>query len=199
LEDACGRKGLDAGEVRAELARLAAGPAPEEAAEWREAPLGALIDHIVASHHQYLRNEEPRLTWLAAKVANVHGDRHPELADLADAVLAVFAELRPHMEAEERDFFPACRRWEAVPGAIPSAELLTGLAGLEEEHKAVGALLERIRALTSGFRPPQDACNSYLALFHGLEQLEADIHAHIHKENNILHARLLARRGEGKA
>ena len=34
--------------------------------------------------------------------------------------------------------------------------------------------------------PPADGCGSYQALFAGLEQLEADTHLHIHKENNLL-------------
>lgn len=197
LADACGRKGLDAGailEISAELAGIARNAPPEAAIDWSTAPLRDLIGHIIASHHQFLCAEEQRLTYLAAKVAHVHGERHGELRELADAVIAVFGELRPHLDAEERDFFPACLRWEAETGAEPSSELLAGLAGLEKEHTAVGALLERIRALTAGFAPPPDACNSYRALYHGLEQLEADTHEHIHKENNILHARILARR-----
>jgi regulator of cell morphogenesis and NO signaling len=194
LADACGRKGLDAGAIRAELMGLAKAAPSEASRDWTSASIGDLIANIISTHHQFLRTEEPRLAYLAAKVAHVHGERHPELAELADAVIGVFGELRPHLDAEERDFFPACLRWEAEAGSAPPPELLAGLAGLEKDHTAVGALLERIRALTAGFEAPPDACNSYRALFHGLEQLESDIHEHIHKENNILHARILARR-----
>jgi regulator of cell morphogenesis and NO signaling len=33
---------------------------------------------------------------------------------------------------------------------------------------------------------PDDACASYQTLYQALENLEADLHQHIHLENNIL-------------
>jgi regulator of cell morphogenesis and NO signaling len=54
------------------------------------------------------------------------------------------------------------------------------------EHDAVGALLARVRQLTSGYQPPADCCASYAACFAGLAELETDTHLHIHKENNVL-------------
>ena len=33
---------------------------------------------------------------------------------------------------------------------------------------------------------PADGCASYAALFTALEELEADTHLHVHKENNVL-------------
>jgi regulator of cell morphogenesis and NO signaling len=40
--------------------------------------------------------------------------------------------------------------------------------------------------LTDGYQPPADGCASYVACFAALEELEADTHLHIHKENNLL-------------
>jgi regulator of cell morphogenesis and NO signaling len=57
---------------------------------------------------------------------------------------------------------------------------------MEDEHASAGAALQRIRALTDGYTPPSDACASYRVLLEGLAELEADLHRHIHKENNIL-------------
>jgi iron-sulfur cluster repair protein YtfE (RIC family) len=45
----------------------------------------------------------------------------------------------------------------------------------ETDPAEAGRILARIRTLTSGYRPPQDACNSYLALFQGLERIEAEM------------------------
>jgi regulator of cell morphogenesis and NO signaling len=133
------------------------------------------------------------------KVARVHGDNHPELEQIAEKVIRLYEELEPHLEKEEKDFFPACAAWGGKGAAgAPEPALLDTLRALEGEHTVVGGLLESIRELTSGFQPPPEACNSYLALFHGLEQMEADLHEHIHKENNILHARILASAGARK-
>lgn len=45
-----------------------------------------------------------------------------------------------------------------------------------------------MRAVTGNYTLPADACNTYRALFDGLQELEADLH-HIHLENNILFPR----------
>jgi regulator of cell morphogenesis and NO signaling len=54
------------------------------------------------------------------------------------------------------------------------------------EHEDAGDALARIRTLTDNFVLPADACNTYRALFDSLQQLERDMHQHVHKENNIL-------------
>ncbi|MBK6911489.1 MAG: hemerythrin domain-containing protein [bacterium] len=63
---------------------------------------------------------------------------------------------------------------------------------MEAEHATVGAELEKLRGLTNNYTPPEGACNTYRGLFAGLEELERDLHWHIHKENNILFPRALA-------
>lgn len=191
LEDACAGRGLDAAALREELASSLDETPAEPGIDWGSASLADLVDHIEQTHHRYIREEEPRLKALARKVAQVHGQRHPELIALSTVVEKVFSDLEPHLDQEEKILFPACRKSGAAgSGAAPDPVLATVPTGLEAEHLELGKLLETIRNLTSGFELPQDACNSYLALFHGLEHLEADLHEHIHKENNILHARL---------
>src|SRR5690606_11324552 len=191
LESACAREGADVDAVRAELAEALSGGSADQEVDWDNVSMTSLVDHIESGHHRYIRDERPRLTALAQKVARVHGSRHPELIELASAVERIFEDLEPHLEKEEKVFFPAFRAWEKSPaGGAPDPELVSGLEAVEAEHTAMGEILVSIRKLTSGFEPPQDACNSYLALFHGLEGFEADLHEHIHKENNILHARI---------
>ncbi|NNF04006.1 MAG: hypothetical protein HKN17_06030, partial [Rhodothermales bacterium] len=67
----------------------------------------------------------------------------------------------------------------AATGAIPLDELI-------HEHEAAGRALARIRELTDDFVPPEYACNTWKGLWAGLEQLEREMHRHIHLENNIL-------------
>jgi regulator of cell morphogenesis and NO signaling len=193
LEEACVRQGLDVAAIKADLAlvleMLEKAP-PLAETNWDQVSLATLLDHIESTHHRFLREEKPRLTALAHKVARVHGERHPELTELAAAVDGIFQALDPHLDHEEQVEFPAFREWEGN-GRVTGADLLRSLGNLEEEHTEVGRVLENIRDLASGFEPPPDACNSYRALFQGLERLEEDLHAHIHKENNILHARIM--------
>lgn len=199
LDDACNLKGLDPAVLKSDLAELRKNPGPSRAQDWENAPLKVLVDHIESIHHAYIRSERPRLMALAQKVARVHGPRHPELVELAVTVEQVFRELDPHLEKEERDVFPICRTWsDRERQESPDSGLVSAVIGIEAEHLEVGRLLAVIRKLTMGYRPPQDACNSYLALFHGLERFEADLHEHIHLENNILHSRITSAAGKSK-
>ena len=59
------------------------------------------------------------------------------------------------------------------------------------EHESAGAKLLDIRTLTCNFELPADACTSYRILFAKLEELEHDLHRHIHVENNILFPRAI--------
>ena len=65
------------------------------------------------------------------------------------------------------------------------------IAELRAEHDAVGELLKEIRNLTNDFAVPADACTSYQMMLKGLEEMELDLHEHIHKENNVLFPRVL--------
>jgi regulator of cell morphogenesis and NO signaling len=60
---------------------------------------------------------------------------------------------------------------------------------MEDEHEHAGRALAQMRSLTGGYVPPSDACPTYVALLAGLAELEADLHLHIHKENNIMFPR----------
>jgi regulator of cell morphogenesis and NO signaling len=58
-----------------------------------------------------------------------------------------------------------------------------------DEHEHAGQALAKMRSLTRGYAAPSDACPTYVALLAGMAELEADLHLHIHKENNILFPR----------
>ena len=55
-----------------------------------------------------------------------------------------------------------------------------------DEHEEAGAILLKMRELTHDYAVPMDACNTYAKLFTYLQEMEKDLHTHIHLENNIL-------------
>jgi regulator of cell morphogenesis and NO signaling len=57
------------------------------------------------------------------------------------------------------------------------------------EHESAGDLVKRIRKASSEYTVPADACPSYIALYQDLREFEADLHQHVHLENNILFPR----------
>lgn len=168
---------------------------PEDSSRWKNAKLGDLSVHIVNQHHGYIRRETPRLETLARKVADKHGERNPELASIRDLFSAISQELSAHIMKEENLLFPYISRMElAAFAGTPLPPPFFGsvenpIARMLAEHDDAGELLGQIRKLSGGFHPPEEACPSYRALYHGLEEFERDLHQHIHLENNILFPR----------
>jgi regulator of cell morphogenesis and NO signaling len=197
LAEVCTEKGVGFDTIVGEIELAGARPAGSDT-DWTTEPLGAVIDHILVRYHAGLRQEMPRLLALAEKVATVHGANHPDtLPPLRDTFRDLKDELDAHLEKEEHVLFPYVRELEtAARGLRPSFSIPLGLASgaigvMEREHEVAGLALKTIHRLTDGFRPPDDACGSYRALFAGLEIFEADLHGHIHLENNILFPRAM--------
>ncbi|WP_193315313.1 iron-sulfur cluster repair di-iron protein [Nostocoides sp. F2B08] len=168
-------------------------PDPPPAPQWQHLEISALAHDIVDTHHAYLWEEMPRMLALVAKVEGVHGDRRPELAEVHRAYRQSVAEIEPHLTKEERVVFPAISRLEKsqTPVQFRFGSLADQLRELLNEHDVVGELFTEIRSLTDGYAVPADACNSYRAMLTGLEEMELDLHEHIHKENNILFPRVI--------
>jgi regulator of cell morphogenesis and NO signaling len=167
---------------------LAAVSPIDHAADWTRLGPTELVDHLEAVHHAYLWTELPRLSALVETIVRVHGERHPELAAIALCYDGIRADLEPHLAKEEQVLFPMIRRLDAAarlddPAA---ASLQAPITVMLREHDHVGALLDRLRHLTDGHRPPDDGCATYAACFAGFAELEADTHLHVHKENNVL-------------
>ena len=184
LVDACAERELDPDAIVAEL--LAVESVPDVL--WSSLPLVQLVDHIETTHHAYLHAELPRLSALATKVAAAHGARHPELIQILSAYDELRADLEPHLLKEEMVLFPMIREL-ATSTKVPQfhcGTLHNPIAVMLSEHDRAGELLASLHALTNGYIPPSDGCMSYRMLFAGLEQLEADTHLHVHKENNVL-------------
>ena len=197
LAAACARRGLDVTTTVALLdsavATLTAGPAEVDAAAMG---LGELADHIVATHHAYLKTELPRLVEMADRVGTKHGWRDARLPEVAATVTALAGEMLSHMQKEEFVLFPAVRDIEAGTAAwLCGGNLAAPIRQMEAEHESAGSLTANLRLLTDGFTPDAEACNTHRALLAGLAEFESDLHRHVHKENNVLFPRALALAG----
>src|SRR5687767_10371566 len=81
LSAACASKGANLSEVLAAL-QLVENSSASSAQSLLEMPLADLCDDIERTHHDYLREELPRLHGLLERVANRHGESHPEMAQV---------------------------------------------------------------------------------------------------------------------
>jgi regulator of cell morphogenesis and NO signaling len=154
--------------------------------DWNQQSLTDLTAHLVNTHHVYVRNESARIEKLLSKVPDKHGARHPELFQVRDVFTALAAELAVHMMKEE-----AIAKETALPSTC-FGTVENPIRMMEYEHESAGGALRDLRAITNGYTAPEDACDGFRSLYSALADFEADLHMHIHKENNILHPRALA-------
>jgi regulator of cell morphogenesis and NO signaling len=73
--------------------------------------------------------------------------------------------------------------------SMPFGPVSNPIQMMEDEHERAGEALAKIREITRDFQVPDYACVTYRALMSGLDELERDLHMHIHLENNILFPR----------
>lgn len=192
LAEVCRTKGLDPATVVAMLS--AQDGAPEHVPANPDAmTLSELCDHIERAHHDYLREELPRLDFMTRKVAAVHGDHEPRLHEVRRVFDAFHTEIAAHTEEEEAQVFPTIRKLEFANGdkTAVAVSLQSAFAKLEREHQNAGAALERLAELTDHHTPPDWACNTFRAMYDTLARLERNMHQHVHKENNVLFPRAL--------
>lgn len=162
---------------------------------WQAAPLSELVQHIVKTHHEYVRNEIPRLQSLLEKVNGRHSHVHPELIAVKLVFGQVAEEMLDHMQKEERVLFPYIVRLEqsSREGSLPPATAFGSVARPVEcmmrDHAKAGKEMLEIRELSGEFTLPQQACHSFRGLYDGLREFEQDLHYHVHLENNVLFPR----------
>jgi regulator of cell morphogenesis and NO signaling len=185
LSEACQSEGVDTERV---VEALEEADAHAEASSDNWENLSELVDLIVEEHHAYLREELQPLKNLVNKVARVHGDNHPELKELETVFAELAREMPVHLSEEEQILFPAIRQLDDE-GSLDEETRQTidaVIDGLWDDHEETAAYLERITELTDDFSVPDDACPSYRTMLQRLQDLEADTHMHVHRENNVL-------------
>jgi regulator of cell morphogenesis and NO signaling len=203
LGDACRQRNMDPDAVLAALARSCC--VPGIAPRFDEWSPETLIGYIVGTHHAYVRRALPVLVAHTRKLAAAHGQRHPELHDVARLTQQVAGEMASHMIKEEQVLFPyitaAVESVErgGTPPPAPFGSVENPIALMEAEHDAAGGAMASIRTLTGGFVPPEAGCTTYRVTLQELEAFERDLHTHVHLENNILfpQARRLEQAGRG--
>lgn len=199
LEQACRAAGIHLNDVVDALE--AAGrdrDGTSRATDWQTVPLVDVISHIKKTHHQYTRQQIVRLRPLLEKVCSVHGKNHRELFELQAIFAGLAQELTTHLMKEEMVLFPYIERMEesVLQGEPilppPFGTVQNPVAMMEHEHDSAGNALRSLRTASNGYSAPPDACVSFQTLYQALAELEADLHQHIHLENNVLFPRAIA-------
>lgn len=158
----------------------------------------ALADHIVATHHAWLKANLPAGTDLLA-AARAPSAR-PQLLDELIAVHAgLRSEIEMHLAKEERILFPMIRQLAlGQPIEFGCGHVEGPIAQMRHEHDNARAALRQIKAVRlsgilddAGIEP-----TTRLAVERHLQSLHDDLVLHIYKENHILFPQAAALAGE---
>jgi len=197
LDEVCEKKNIDEELLRQELDAVMKN-AQSQSIDYKAWPLDLLADYVEKTHHRYVEEKTPALLQFLNKLCKVHGERHPELFEINQLFIGSAQDLAAHLKKEELILFPFIRKM--VNAKIRQEYLQMPHFGtvenpvemMKEEHEAEGERFRQIAELTDSYTPPADACSTYKVTFAMLQEFEADLHKHIHIENNILFPKAIA-------
>ncbi|TAL57370.1 MAG: iron-sulfur cluster repair di-iron protein [Bacteroidetes bacterium] len=191
LSKVCKEKGINQTELERELSQAEiSGQLPSQ--DFNLWELGFLADYIIQTHHKYIIRAMPLIFEYIQKVSKVHGIQNPETIEAATLFTQVMNELNRHMMKEENILFPYIKQLSEQRKSnksclqSPFGTVENPIRMMEHEHDIVGELMEKIRKATINYKLPTNACNSFRYAYAKLQEFEADLHQHIHLENNIL-------------
>jgi regulator of cell morphogenesis and NO signaling len=191
IEEACQKKAVNPDVLLGEIENILASKS-DSGIDFNAWPIDLLADYIEKTHHRYVVEKTPVLLQFLDKLSKVHGANHPELLEINELFKGCAEELAHHMKKEEMILFPFVK---SMVHAVISDELIeqphfgtieNPIAMMMHEHDAEGERFRKIAKLSNNYTPPADGCNTYKVTFAMLQEFEADLHKHIHLENNIL-------------
>ena len=154
--------------------------------------LDFLTDYIANTHHRYLKDNAENLNDLAIKVAEHHGDQHPELNRLSTLMYHFLQDLIDNTVREDEVLFPIIKQMvakqknEETEITYKIGSLEDPITILKKDHQLAVADLSFFRTLTNDYTLPPDACSSYQYLFQKIQEFETDLKTHLHLEENFL-------------
>lgn len=192
LKQACEENKLDILELQKELEQIENSDANQKEIRFDEMELDELCTYIIEKHHRYVGKTIPVIFEYTQKVARVHGERNPELIEIADLFMKISHELNCHMMKEEKMLFPYISSMAIAKrekNKAPMAQFGTvsnPIQVMEDDHEEVGKLMKKIEELSQNYTAPSNACTTYRISYESLKEFAEDLYQHIHLENNIL-------------
>lgn len=197
IGEACEKQTLDTSSILKDLANLTLQEKQGDI-DFKTWPADLLVDYIEKKHHRYVEEKSAEIKPYLDKVCKVHGNHHPELHEINALFSASTHDLAAHMKKEELILFPFVKKMEKIKRAEaeysrPHFDTIENpIHMMNDEHLVEGERFRKIEALSNQYTPPADACNTYRVTFALLKEFEADLHLHIHLENNILFPKAIA-------
>jgi regulator of cell morphogenesis and NO signaling len=190
VQEICEKKGVDFSQLKEEIEKL--GLTTSTSHDFNSWDLDFLADYIVNTHHKYVIGANQIIIEYSDKVAKVHGHHYSEVVEINKLFHLLVVDLKAHMFKEEEILFPYIKEMMSASKnnqdlSAPHFQTVKNpINMMEHEHDEAGDIIKEIARLSNNFTPPEEACNTFRALYAGLEEFQNDLFQHIHLENNIL-------------
>lgn len=188
LQKACEENNIDVATVSDELKNMPA----EQAIQmpFDEMTAEQLISHILIHHHYYIKQIVPQIQQHLFKLQQKHADKFKWIESGVKTFNLLQQELLQHMQKEETVLFPCIKKVEACYHENGNKNdinnILAPIMVMEKEHAEAGDLMERLKTITNNYTPAETACTTHRITLNELKEFEANLHQHVHLENNIL-------------
>lgn len=151
-----------------------------------------LIEYITNIHHAYLKDALPTTEIGLLGFVSTHKKQSSDFERILIEFRNLYTLLSEEMREQEDILFPyikqienAYRRKETY-GKLFVRTLAKPLKKIKSEQHAPEDILEDIRAITSHYNFPDNACTNHQVIFHRLKELDNDIIQHKYLEDKIL-------------
>lgn len=192
LGEACEKNNIDFEEIKIDIENMLNSRNSWAILDLSTWPLDLIIDYIEKKHHNYIDSNTPDITFYLDKIARVHGERHPELIEIAESFKNSSKLLHPHMREEESEIFPIIKKVVANTASLEEIQKLPKLIEIKKkEHDIEWERFTHLSDITNHYEVPSDGCNTYKVAFEMLHEFHEDLLFHVHVENNILFPKVL--------
>ncbi len=152
--------------------------------------LDDLVDHIMNTHHAYLKANYPLILKLIDKLD------YKTQSDVIREIKLLFTEftddLAIHLVKEEEVLFPYFKKL-AVSKSLGSkvepsnfGTLSKPIEMMEDDHDDSHDIMDKLKELTNNFTAPQDADPSVHFLYFKLKEFDEDLEMHHELEDKLL-------------
>lgn len=201
LKDACYMAGLPLEKLMGELEEFHPAGAEWYSAEpdWHNEPMVEVIDHIVKTHHVFVRRQLEKIGTLLDRLMEAGAPPGSAIAVLRDFFQNIARDTLAHMQEEEDVVFPyltevemAIQRGKPIPEPFKEYNALTHpIRILQADHGMMGREWMKIEELTDFFNAPPDAGQDLKDVYQAFKDLDLDNRKHFHLENNVLFHRVM--------
>lgn len=192
LGEACAACGCSESDVLSDLENISSNLNPNQ--NFNDWSIDALIEYIIANHHQYVNKTVPEIVVLFKTVLADSSIKSADLIRVSEIFRLLGNDMKQHMQKEELGLFPAMKKLEAIrlnETNTNSASVQSLITVVEMEHDTSGIMLKQIRGLFERIINADCISNDLTLLTSKMKEFESDLIMHIHVENNVLHKKAI--------